>query len=59
MAIAYQHVQVPKMKVLNLIMLFWGVGFLLHKPYIGEDSSILGTCFMFGEIAGKKITTFL
>ena len=29
-----QKFQVPKMEVLHLIMLFWGVGFPLHKPYI-------------------------
>ena len=28
-----QHVQVPKMEVLNLKVIF-GVGFPLHKPYI-------------------------
>ena len=30
----HQPVQVPKMEVLNLIRLFWGMGFPLHKPYI-------------------------
>ena len=37
--------QVPKMEVLNLIRLFWGVGFPLHKPYIQliqVSTSILG-----------------
>ena len=29
-----QELQVPKMEVLILIRLFWGVGFPLHKPYI-------------------------
>ena len=37
MAIAYQHVQVPKMKVLNLITLFWGWDFsYISLTYIGE-----------------------
>ena len=30
----HQPVQVPKMEILNLIRLFWGIGFPLHKPYI-------------------------
>ena len=46
-----QEFQVPKMEALNLIRLFLGVGFPLHKPYIsrihtaymGEDASFLGT----------------
>ena len=38
--------QVPKIEVLNLIRLLFGVGLSLHKPYIqliGEDFSISGT----------------
>ena len=30
----HQEFQVPKMEVLYLIRLFWGVGIPLHKPYI-------------------------
>ena len=31
----HQESQVPKMKVRkNLMRLFWGLGFALHKPYI-------------------------
>ena len=41
----HQKFQVPKMEELNLIRLFWGVGFPLHKPYIQliqVSTSILG-----------------
>ena len=44
------------MKVLNLIRRFWGCVFpyisRIHTAYIGEDSSILGTKKMFGDIPG-------
>ena len=45
---SHQHVQVPKMEVLNLIFGYFGDGFIpyisrIHTAYIGEDSSILGT----------------
>ena len=38
----HQEFQVPKMEVLNLIRLFWWVGFSvsisrIHTVYIGED----------------------
>ena len=58
----HQEFQVPKVQVLNLKKLFWGVGFPLHKPYpyslySGEDSSILGTNEMFGDdIHSLKLT---
>ena len=44
--------QVPKMKLLSLIALFWGVGSLTvyirtaHTTYIGQDSSIFSTWFV-------------
>ena len=43
------------MEVLNLIRLFLGMGFPLHKPYPYSlyrfwDSSILGTSEMLGDI---------
>ena len=46
------------MEVLNLISLFFGAGFPLHKPYPNslyhvEDFSILGTNEMFGEEIGR------
>ena len=31
--LVHQEFQVPKMEVLNLIRLFLGLGFPLHKPY--------------------------
>ena len=42
------------MEVLNLIRLFWGwvspYISRIHTAYIGEDSSILGTNDMFGDL---------
>ena len=43
---AHEKVQVPKMVVLYLIKLFWGLGVPLHKPYkqlTYVSTSILGT----------------
>ena len=48
-----------QMELLNLIRLFWGRFFFpyisrIHTAYTGEDSSIVGTNEMFGEVVGPK-----